>query len=92
METQHNESGIRITEVRVRNFRSLKSVDVKLDRLTVLVGANNSGKTSFLEALHAAIGAGRQTLGKEDTTGAGTVSAKQYKTDGASFYGCQTGY
>ncbi len=59
-------SGIRIVEVRIRNFRSLKSVDVKLDDLTVLIGANNSGKTSFLEALHAAIGAGRRLLSQDD--------------------------
>ncbi|MCP4148772.1 MAG: AAA family ATPase [bacterium] len=61
-----NRSGILVNEVRVRNFRSLKSVDIKLDRLTVLVGANNAGKTSFLEALNAAIGTGSQSLGPED--------------------------
>jgi putative ATP-dependent endonuclease of OLD family len=59
-------SGIVIREVRIRNFRCLKSVNITLDNLTVLIGGNNSGKTSFLNALHAAIGAGIRTLTEED--------------------------
>lgn len=59
-------SGVRVTEVRVSNFRSLENVVVELDNLTVLVGANNAGKTSFLDAMYAAVGAGRRTLGQED--------------------------
>ncbi len=59
-------TGIRVVEVRVRNFRSLRSVDLVLGRLTVLIGANNSGKTSFLEALFAAMGAGRRVLSSDD--------------------------
>jgi putative ATP-dependent endonuclease of OLD family len=62
--TQH--SGIQIVEVRVRNFRSLKQIDVKLDQLTVLIGENNSGKTSFLEAISTAIGSGRRAISPED--------------------------
>lgn len=60
------ESGIQIVEVRVRNFRSLKQVDIKLDKLTVLIGENNSGKTGFLEALQAAIGLNRRVISPED--------------------------
>lgn len=59
-------TGIRIVEVRVRNFRSLRSIDLSLDRLTLLIGPNNSGKTSFLEALFAAMGAGRRVLSSDD--------------------------
>jgi hypothetical protein len=44
-------TGILISEVRIRHFHCLRSVDVKLDPLTVLIGQNNSGKTSFLNAL-----------------------------------------
>lgn len=61
-----NHSGIRITDVRVSNFRALKNAEVPLGDLTVLIGANNAGKTSFLDALHAAIGSGRKTLGQDD--------------------------
>ena len=59
-------SGIQVVEVRVRNFRSLMQVDVKLDDLTVLIGENNSDKTSFLEALHIAIGLGRRNILRDD--------------------------
>ena len=66
MSTKSQDSGIKIAEVRIRNFRSLKEVDVSLDWLTVLIGENNSGKTSFLDALFAAIGAGKREISKED--------------------------
>lgn len=60
------DSGIAITVARVSNFRSLANVEVELNDLTVLIGANNAGKTSFLDALFAAVGSGRKTLGPDD--------------------------
>lgn len=60
------EDGIRVIKVRVRNFRSLRAVDLNLDRVTVLIGANNSGKTSFLEAMSAAMGLGRRVITEDD--------------------------
>ncbi len=59
-------SGIKITDVRVSNFRALKNVEMSLGDLTIILGANNAGKTSFLDALYAAIGAGRKLLGQDD--------------------------
>lgn len=39
-----------VSRVKVRNFRLLRNVDINLDdRTTVLVGRNNSGKTTFAE-------------------------------------------
>lgn len=58
--------GIRLVEVRVRNFRCLAEVDVPLDRVTLLVGENNAGKTSFLDALYLAIGAGPRGITEDD--------------------------
>lgn len=58
--------GIFVKEVRIRNYRCLHSVDVELDALTLLIGQNNSGKTSFLNALFAAIGAGQRGLSSDD--------------------------
>lgn len=58
--------GIFVREVRVRHYRCLCSVDVELDALTLLIGQNNSGKTSFLNAIFAAIGAGQRGLSSED--------------------------
>ena len=42
---------MRITAVRIRNFRGIRSLDLKLGPVTVLIGENNSGKTSVLDAL-----------------------------------------
>ncbi len=43
---------MRLSKITIDNFRGIKHVDVILDRdMTVLVGENNAGKTSVLEAL-----------------------------------------
>lgn len=49
--------------VTIKNFRCFKEVSVPLDRTTVLIGENNSGKTSFLEAVRLCLtrGATRRT-------------------------------
>jgi putative ATP-dependent endonuclease of the OLD family len=60
------ESGIAIVAARVRDFRSLANIEVELSDLTVLIGANNAGKTSFLDALFAAMGTGRKSVTTED--------------------------
>jgi putative ATP-dependent endonuclease of OLD family len=60
------ESGVAIVSARVRDFRSLANIEVELNDLTVLIGANNAGKTSFLDALFAAIGVGRKSLTADD--------------------------
>jgi putative ATP-dependent endonuclease of OLD family len=57
---------ILIDIVRIANFRGIKEVEVNLSPTTLLVGANNAGKTSFLKALHLALGADRRSLSKED--------------------------
>jgi predicted ATPase len=41
-----------IEQVQFRNFKALRDVTLDLDRFTVLVGPNNSGKTSILEGIH----------------------------------------
>ena len=41
-----------IRTLRLQNFKGIRDVEVGLERLTVFVGCNGSGKTSFLEALH----------------------------------------
>lgn len=43
---------LRVSNLRIENFRLLRNVDVALDeKTTVLVGRNNTGKTSLAEAL-----------------------------------------
>ena len=58
--------GILIREVSIKNFHSLHNVNVSLGTTTVLIGANNAGKTSFLRALHLALGIGKRNVTKED--------------------------
>ena len=41
-----------IRSVQIENFKSLRNVKIELERFTVLVGANGSGKSSVLEAIH----------------------------------------
>ncbi len=58
--------GILIEKVRVENFRSLKKIEVDLAPVTLLVGANNSGKTSFLRALNLALGVEKRGVNRDD--------------------------
>lgn len=67
-----------IREFRVKNFKCLRDVTVTLEPLTVLIGKNDTGKTSFLEALALAGGAHR------DERGDATARAKQFLSHGAS--------
>ena len=58
---------ITLKEVRIWNFRSIKAVQVTLDpNVTVLVGANNTGKTNFLKALQIALGTKLRFVSQED--------------------------
>ncbi len=42
---------MKVTAVRIENFRGIKQLELKLDEITVLIGENNSGKTAVLDAL-----------------------------------------
>lgn len=57
---------ILIEKVRIKNFRSLKNVEINLSSITVLVGANNSGKTTFLKALQLAFRGDGRFVSQED--------------------------
>lgn len=45
-------SNVFLTRVVLRNYKSIAACDVKLSPLTYLVGANGSGKSNFIDALH----------------------------------------
>ena len=55
---------MKLKEVRIKNFRSLVDVSVPLGDLTVLIGENNTGKTSFLDALNIMLG--RNITGRDE--------------------------
>jgi putative ATP-dependent endonuclease of OLD family len=72
--------GLTLAEVRVRNFRMLNDVTVALDpKTTVLVGENNTGKTSFLQALAVAFGSQRAV--EEDFFRDRTTTAGEFTVD-----------
>jgi len=45
-----------IKTVRIAGLRGLENIEVELEKITVLTGVNNTGKTSFLKALQLALG------------------------------------
>lgn len=42
---------MQITNLRIENFRSIRSLDLALDDTTVFIGPNNAGKSAILEAV-----------------------------------------
>ncbi len=42
---------MKITRVQIENFRSIRSLDLRLGDTTVFIGANNAGKTAILDAV-----------------------------------------
>lgn len=57
---------ILIDKIRIKNFRALQDVEVDLKLITLLVGANNAGKTTLLRALNTVLGVSRNQLNKDD--------------------------
>src|SRR6185369_3237992 len=46
---------MRIKNLHIENFRSIKSLDLRLGATTVFIGPNNSGKTAILDAIRIAL-------------------------------------
>jgi putative ATP-dependent endonuclease of OLD family len=46
---------MKITRLRIENFRSIKFIDIELGETTVFIGPNNAGKTAILEAVRIAL-------------------------------------
>jgi putative ATP-dependent endonuclease of OLD family len=57
---------ILIDTVRIAGFRGIKNLEIKLPRITVLIGTNNSGKTSILKAMQLALGDYSRYVSDED--------------------------
>ena len=58
--------GVLIDTVRIAGFRGIRNVEISLPRVAVLIGANNSGKTSVIKALQLALGDYSRYLTDED--------------------------
>lgn len=46
---------MKVRRLQIENFRGIKSLDLKLGDITVLIGENNTGKTAILDALRFAL-------------------------------------
>ncbi len=57
---------ILIDTIRIAGFRGIKDLEMSLPRVTLLIGMNNSGKTSVLKALQLALGDYSRHLSEED--------------------------
>lgn len=57
---------ILIDTIRVARFRGIKELEVSLPRIAVLIGPNNSGKTSLIKAFQLALGDYARNLSEED--------------------------
>ncbi|MGH7173170.1 MAG: AAA family ATPase [Gemmataceae bacterium] len=54
-----------IRKVRIRNYKSITNLDLDLERITTLIGANGSGKSNILEAITLASAAAQNKLDNE---------------------------
>jgi predicted ATP-dependent endonuclease of OLD family len=46
---------MQLTSLKIKNFRSLKNIRINFDRLSVLIGENDAGKSSVLDLLEMAL-------------------------------------
>lgn len=42
---------LKITHVKIRNYRNLRDIDIGLAETVAIIGENNSGKSNFLKAI-----------------------------------------
>lgn len=61
-----------IKNIKIKRFKSLKDINTNLEDINLLIGGNNSGKSSFLQALHFGISCG-QSLKKYHNKGLSTT-------------------
>lgn len=57
---------ILVDKVRIAGFRGIADLEITLPRVTVLIGTNNSGKTSVIKAIQLALGDYSRYLAEED--------------------------
>ena len=58
---------MKIRSARIKNYRLLKNINLTLnDRTTLVVGRNNTGKTSFAEVFRSLLNSGGPKIRYED--------------------------
>lgn len=64
-----------LTKVSIYRFKNLEFVTLELDKLNILIGSNNSGKSSILQAIQFSVSAAQTSA----------IYGKSWKRDGSSF-------
>ena len=89
---------MRIIRVHIERFKNIASTTFELDGLNVLVGANNSGKSSIIQALHFAVGllqtievAGRWPAKTREETSIGMFPGQPLYTPADNLYALAAG-
>lgn len=59
---------MKLTKLKVENFKRIQSVEIDLSSINILVGSNGSGKSSIIQAIHLACCMIRQAYRIQDTT------------------------
>lgn len=52
---ERGKAEMQITKLEIKNYRGIKALTVELDSTTILIGENNTGKTTILHALRACL-------------------------------------
>ncbi|WCE66265.1 AAA family ATPase [Sulfitobacter faviae] len=55
-----------VTKIKIENFKRISKVEIPLSRVNYLVGGNNSGKSSVLQAIHMAASCAKLSLERKE--------------------------
>jgi len=79
---------MQLNKITIRNFKAIEDTSISLARMTVIVGANGSGKSSVLQALHWIFQSGRNLA-----VGTNAVKDGDFrKSDGSTLSGKNATY
>ena len=67
---------MRLQSISIENFKKLQQITLELSDINYLVGGNNSGKTSVLQAIHCAITAAQSQI---ENDGAQVIAEEQLR-------------
>ncbi|WP_084484812.1 AAA family ATPase [Methylosinus sp. LW3] len=57
---------MKIDRITIRNFKKIESIEISLGKVNYLVGGNNSGKSSVLQAIHMAVSCAKLSLERKE--------------------------
>lgn len=52
----YSDSLVNVDRLHIENFKSIKNLDVKFNKINAIVGPNNAGKSNIMRALYIVLG------------------------------------